>query len=134
MKRPPGITALALFFVFGTIMSGLTAVMLSFPGSVIEPLWRLNPRAREGFVGMGGWAVVLMLVVCVACATAAVGLWRCSRVGYWTALVVLAINLVGDTANAVVGDDWRTLIGLPIGGLMMAYLVRKRRVFGLGRD
>src|SRR3954451_1028184 len=115
MKRPPGITALALFFVFGNVMSGLTAVMLSFPGSVIEPLWRLNPRAREGFVGMGGWAVVLMLVVCVACATAAVGLWRCSRVGYWTALVVLAINLVGDTANAVVGHDWRTLIGLPIG-------------------
>src|SRR4051812_39233759 len=129
MKRPPGITALALFFVFGTIMSGLTPVMLSFPGSVIEPLWRLNPRAREGFVAMGGWAVVLMLAVCVACATAAVGLWRCSRVGYWTALVVLAINLVGDTANAFVAHDWRTLIGLPIGGLMMVYLVSKRRMF-----
>ena len=40
MKRPSGITALTLFFVvFGTVMSGLTAVMLSFPGSVIEPLW-----------------------------------------------------------------------------------------------
>jgi hypothetical protein len=39
MHRPPGITALALFFVFGTVMSGLTAVMLSFPRSVIEPLW-----------------------------------------------------------------------------------------------
>jgi hypothetical protein len=56
----PGITLLSLFFLFGTVMSGLAAVMPSFPGSVLEPLWRLNPHAREGFAAMGGWAVLLM--------------------------------------------------------------------------
>jgi hypothetical protein len=126
--RPAGITAMALFFVFGALMSGLAAVMLRFPGSVLEPLWRLNPRAQEGFASMGSWAV-LMALVCIACTTAALGLWRGTRWGYWTALAILSINLVGDTTNAFVARDWRTLIGLPIAGLMMAYLVSQRRGF-----
>ena len=128
-SRSPGITILALFFVFGAIMSGLAAVMLLFPGSLFEPLWRLNPRAREGFAALGLWAVLLMAVVCVACATAALGLRRRKRWGYWAALTILSINLAGDSANAVIAHDWRTLIGLPIGCALIVYLLTKRRAF-----
>jgi hypothetical protein len=128
-SRPPGITALCCFFLFGAVVSGLAAVMLLFSGSVLEPLWRLNPSAREGFAAMGLWAVLLMAVVCVACGAAALGLRRCKRWGYWTALGILTVNLVGDTTNAVITHDWRTLIGLPIGGAMIMYLLTKRSVF-----
>ena len=128
-SRSPGIGALSLFFVFGTIMSALTAMMLLFPGSPLEPLWRLNPRAREGFATLGLWAVLLMALVCVACTAAAIGLRRGNRWGYWTALAILSINLTGDIANAVIAHDWRTLIGLPIAGAMIAYLVTKRNLF-----
>lgn len=127
--RPLGIGALSLFFAFGVAMSGLAAFMLLFPGSVLEPLWRLNPRARDGFAAMGAWAVLLMGIVCVACATAALGLWRGTRWGYWTALAILSVNLAGDTLNVVIAHDWRTLIGLPIGGAMIAYLVSMRHWF-----
>jgi hypothetical protein len=34
--------------------------------------------------------------------------------------------LLGDALNALVRADWRTLIGLPIGGAMLAYLLSKR--------
>ena len=128
-SRSPGIVAIALFFLFGMIMSGLAAVMLLFPGSALEPLWRLNPRAHDGFAGMGSWAVLLMAAVSVACATAALGLQRCKRWGYWTALAILSINLAGDVTGAVVAHDWRTLIGLPIGGAIVVYLLRKRSSF-----
>jgi hypothetical protein len=127
--RPIGVTALSLFFIFGTIMSGLAAVMLLFPGSALETLWRLNPQPRDGFVAMGNWAVLLMTMVCAACATAAIGLWRCARWGYWTALVILCVNLSGDTLNMLIAHDWRTLIGLPVGGMMIAYLWSQRRIF-----
>jgi hypothetical protein len=129
-SRLPGITVLCVFFLLGTIMSGLTAVMLLFPGSVLEPLWRLNPRAREVFGTMGLGAVLLMALVCVACGTAAQGLLRRKRWGYWTALAILTINLAGDVVSAVIAHDWRTLIGLPIGGAMVLYLVKKRSAFG----
>jgi hypothetical protein len=129
-NRPRVVTALSLFFVFGTLMSGLAGMMLMFPGGVLEPLWRLNTRSHQGLAAMGAWAVILMAMVCGACATAALGLLKCARWGYLTALVILSINLVGDTLNAWIAHDWRTLIGLPIGGAMIAYLVMKRSVFG----
>ena len=128
-SRSLGIVVLALFFLFGTIMSGLAAVMLLFPGSALQPLWRLNPRAREGLAAMGLWAVLLMAAVCEACATAALGLQRCKRWGYWIALAILSINLAGDVTNAVVAPDWRTLIGPPIGGAMVVYLLTKWSAF-----
>ena len=112
-------------------MSGLTALMLLFPGRALDSLWRLNPRAHLGFAAMGNTAFLLMAAVCAACATAAVGLWRCARWGYWTALTVLSINLVGDVTNFVVAHNWRTLVGLPIGGAMIVYLVRNRTAFVL---
>jgi hypothetical protein len=128
-SRSPGVDALAIFFVFGTTMSGLAAVMLLFPGSLLDTLWKLNPRAHEGFAAMGVWAVLLMTVVCMACATAALGLHRRKLWGYWTALAILGIELAGDVTNAVVAHDWRTLIGLPIGGAMIVYLLMRRSAF-----
>ena len=130
--RPKAVTAISLFFVFGTLMSGLAAVMLLFPGGIFDPMWRLNPHAHQGFAAMGGWAVLLMLVVCVACFTAAVGLWLCRRWGLLTALTILIVNLVGDTANALLAHDWPTLVGLPIAGLMIVYLFRARSLFAPG--
>ena len=127
--RSAGVTALSLFFVFGALMASLTALMLLFPGSFLEPLWRLNPRAHEGFAAMGVWAVLVMAVVASACATAAIGLWRSARWGYITAVAVLSINLLGDTMNAFIAHDWRTLIGLPIGGAMIIYLLSRRTAF-----
>jgi len=41
---------------------------------------------------MGNSAVLLMGLVCAACVTVAIGLWRGARWGYWTALAILSIN------------------------------------------
>jgi hypothetical protein len=57
---------------------------------------------------------------------AAVGLWTHRRWGYRVGIAVLSVNLLGDLLNAVVRGDWRTLIGLPIGGAMLAYLLSRR--------
>jgi hypothetical protein len=127
--RPVGITLISLFFGFGILASGLAAVMLIKPGTPMDVLWRLNPHAHEGFFAMGRWSVVLMSTVCLACAFAAWELWHCRRWGYWMATGILSINLIGDTTNAFLLRDWRTLAGLPIAFLMIAYLMKKRAVF-----
>jgi hypothetical protein len=43
--RPRGITALAIFFGMGACISSTACVSLLLPGSPLEPMWRLNPRA-----------------------------------------------------------------------------------------
>lgn len=87
-------------------------------------MWRVNPDGHEAFLKMGGYAYLLMIVVGTACAAAAVGLWKRREWGRRLAIGILLINLMGDTAGAVIRHDYRTLIGLPIGGAMIAYLLR----------
>jgi hypothetical protein len=124
---PAGVIALSCFFTFGAAVSGLTCLALLLPpDSGLELIWRLNPQAHEAFLRMGGWAVGLMAVVGLACALAARGLWLRTRWGYRLALGVLTVNLIGDTANACLRGDLRTLIGLPIGGALIAYLLSRR--------
>jgi hypothetical protein len=124
--RPLGVTALSLFFAPGALISGASALALAFPGSWLEPMWRLNPEARTAFGHLGPWAVLLMLGVMAACAGAAGGLWTGRRWGHRLAVGLLVGNLVGDLVNAFVRGDRRTLIGLPIGGVLLAYLLSRR--------
>ena len=126
-RIPLGIKLLSAFFAFGAAMCVLTIVMLLFPGGALEPIWRLNPEAHATFQSIGKLSILLMLIVGVGCGAAAFGLAKRTRWGTPLALSILSINLVGDLLNAFVRHDPRTLIGLPIGGAMIAYLVIARR-------
>jgi hypothetical protein len=124
--RPWGVSALGVFFGAGAMIAGASALALAFPGSWLDPMWRLNPEARAGLAKLGSGAAVLMLIVAVACTAAAAGLWTGRRWGHRLAIGVLGCNLVGDLLNAVLRGDFRALIGLPIGGAMIAYLLSRR--------
>ena len=120
--RPGGISALSGFFVLGTAMSLIAGVALSFPGGFLEPMWRLNPRARDGLSRLGPWAVVLMFSVSAACVFSAVGLWRGLAWGRRLATAVLVVNLLGDAVSSFSGAEPRAVIGVPIGAALVAYL------------
>jgi len=126
------VTALSIFFLTGAIITFTSDVSLLWPLGPLEPMWRINPRAREGFANMGPWALLLLAIVCMACASSALGLWRARRWGHRLAIIVLGINLVGDATNALFGHDPRAAIGVPIAGALIAYLLseRVRRFFG----
>lgn len=125
-KRPIGITALSIFFLFGAAMSFIAFISLLFPGSLLGSMWRVNPRAREGFAGIGAWAVLLMCAVSVACVLASLGLWRGVRWGYWVAMSLLCINLLGDIANVLLGTEPRAAVGIPIVLAILAFMMSRR--------
>ena len=68
-----------------------------------------------------------MAVVGVACGLSAIGLAKNAEWGPRFAIAVLSLNLIGDSLNALLRHDARTLIGLPIGGLMILYLMKRGR-------
>jgi hypothetical protein len=49
------------------------------------------------------------------------------RLGIRLALVILSLNIIGDLFNALMRHDFRSLVGLPIGGAMILYLVRHQK-------
>jgi len=129
--RPAGVTALGVFFLVGAVIAAVSCLSLSFPGGPLEPMWRLNPRARVAFSGLGLWAVALLAVVSAACATAGVGLFLGRRWGHRLALGLLVFNLLGDVLNTVLGTEPRAIVGVPIAGALVVYLwtARVRRYF-----
>jgi hypothetical protein len=72
-----------------------------------------------------------MSVVGMACLCAAIGLARSAEWGRRLAIGILSVNLAGDSIAAWLRHDPQTLIGLPIGGAMILYLLRVKT--GVGR-
>ena len=105
-------------------MCVLTIVLLVYPGTGLDSVWRLNPDAHSAFQSFGNWAVLFMAAVGTSCAIAAIGLWRGLRWGVQIAVMILSLNVVGDLVNAFVRHDYRSLTGLPIGAAMILYLIR----------
>lgn len=118
---------LALFFAFGATMCTLSIGLLLFPGTTLDSLWRLNPDAHLAFQSFGKWSLLLMAIVGTGCAFAAIGLWKSALWGIRLALIILSLNIVGDLFNALVRHDYRALIGLPIGGAMIFYLIQTKK-------
>jgi hypothetical protein len=126
VARPRGVSALAIFFGVGALISFASGVSLLFPGSPLEPMWKLNPRAREAFDRMDPGGVLLLAAVCVACASAALGLWSGRLWGYRLAVVLLTVNLLGDLANVLLGVEPRALVGVPIVAALLFFLASAR--------
>ncbi len=127
-RRPVGIILLVIFFAACALICSIIILALAFPGSFLESIWQLKPEARIKFLEIGrGASIALMALVGVACGSAAIGLARNADWGRRLAIAVLVANLIGDSLNALLRHDPKTLIGLPIGGLMIWYLCKVRR-------
>ena len=119
-------TALAVFMAAGAAIAAISGVSLLDPGGFLEPIWRLNPRARVGLAGIGAWGIGLMAVVAAACAAAAIGVWRGRRWGHVLAVGGIGANLIGDAVNVALGTEPRAVFGIPIAAAILAYLLTPR--------
>jgi hypothetical protein len=119
---------LTIFFAAGALICLGVILALAFPESFLESIWRLKPEARLQFLQIGrGASLALMTLVGLACGLTAIGLARSTEWGRRLGIGILCVNLIGDFLNAWLRHDPKTLIGLPIGGLMIWYLLRIRR-------
>lgn len=89
-------------------------------------MWRLNPRAHEGFAHMGAWALPLLGTVCLGCTAAAYGFFAGRRWGYWLGIVGLLVNGTADAVNAALGIEPRAVLGVPVVAFILWYLSRPR--------
>ena len=123
---PTGFRVIALLFMLGVLASLFAAVTLLFPGTGLDAAWSVNPAGHAGLLRLGSWAVLLMLGVSLACATAAYGLFTGRAWGRAFATFALGVNLCGDVLSAVVRHEPATLIGVPIALALITYLWKAR--------
>jgi len=119
---PTGFRVIALLFMFGVLASLFAAITLLFPGTALDAAWSVNLAGHTGLLRLGAWAVLLMLGVSAACATAAYGLFTGRPWGRAFATGALGVNLCGDVVSAVVRHEPATLIGVPVALGLIVYL------------
>jgi hypothetical protein len=96
---PRGVTALGVFLIFGTTMALLAAATLLFPGTPLDRVWKLNPRAHQELAPFGKIVGFGFALLAVALALAAVG-WFHRRVWGWRLAVALtAAQVLGNLVN-----------------------------------
>ena len=132
MTRPAGVIALAFFFALSTLISFTAALALLVPDTALDRVWSLNPVAHEAFLDSGPWGTALLFAVSAACALAAAGLWLGRTWGRRLAIGVMVVNMVGAFGNVFFRGDARSLVGLPIAGVLTAYLMSERARRGEG--
>lgn len=126
MKRPAGVTALSFFFALSTLISFTAALALLVSDTALDKVWSLNPDAHDALLEAGGWGIALLFMVAAGCALAAAGLWRRQRWGRRLAIGVMVVNMLGAFGNVFFRGDGRSLVGLPIAGMLTAYLMSDR--------
>ncbi len=119
-------TAVGGFLFFGATMALLAGFTLLWPGTLLDQAWRLNPDAHRQLVQFAKPAGTLFLGLSAALVTAGLG-WFKRRYWAWQlAVVIIAIQVVGDLTNAILGHFVKGGIGAIIAGALLFYLWRRR--------
>jgi hypothetical protein len=125
-QRPAGFLLIGAFFVFGAIMATYAGVTLLWPGTYLDRIWQLNPNAHIQLQAMGRLAGIPFLILVIALLLAAIGWFRRRYWGWLLGVAIVAMNLLGDIGNLLMGERLKAMVGLIIAGLLLYYLTRPR--------
>jgi uncharacterized membrane protein YccC len=115
---------MAVFLVFGATMATIAGITLLFPGSFLDPIWRLNPEAGEQLHQLGRGIGIAFLGLGAAMVAAAIG-WVKRRFWGWAlAVIIIASQVLGDLVNALRGEFLKGAVGVVIAAALLAYLIR----------
>jgi hypothetical protein len=115
--------AIGTFFYFAMTMALYAAITLLHPGTVLDRLWFLNPRAHRDLLMFRNPAGVLFLIVAALAATAGLGWFRRRLWGWRLAVLGISAQLLGNVFNLIRGDLLRGGTGLLIAAALLICLL-----------
>lgn len=124
-QRPGSVVVVAFSLLAATFIALATGISLVRPGTALDRLWQLNPRAHAAFAPLGRLAgALLLLLACITAATG-IGLLR-RRDGRGFAIAIFAANGLGDLTSLLFRDRMKGAAGVFIAGVFLFLLLRPR--------
>jgi hypothetical protein len=124
--KPLAFTAIGVFLFFGATMASLAAATLLLPGTPLDRVWTLNPRAHQQLAPLGRKVGILFLLLAAALVISGVGWFRRRPWGWRLAIVIIGTQVLGDLINLMRGDWLRGGTGAVIAGALLLYLLSAR--------
>lgn len=133
-QLPWGFKIVGGFPFFGFVMASLAGTTLLWPGTPLDRMWALNPRAYNQLAPHGRVVGLLFLLLGAALFVAGTGWFRRRRWGWRLAVAIITTQVLGDLVNAFRGDFVRGVFGFIVAGALLVYLLRQdvRSAFGSG--
>ncbi len=119
-------TAVGTFLVFGAFMAFLAGVTLAKPGTFLDRIWMLNPRAYSRMAPSGGALGVSFTLLAGVLSAAEIGWFKYRHWGWRLAVAVIATQIFGDFVNVFFGQVIKGAIGVSIAGALLFYLLRPK--------
>jgi hypothetical protein len=116
-------TAIGGFLVFGAVMACFAGTTLLNPGTPLDHLWVLNPRAYRDLAPFGNLVGIPFLLLAVALGLAAWGWFKRRIWGWRLAVAILAIQVLGDLVNVFLGRVLQGATGVAIAGALLFYIL-----------
>lgn len=125
-QRPGSVVVVAFSLLAATFIALATGISLVHPGTALDRLWQLNPRAHAAFAPLGRLAgALLLLLACITAATS-IGLLRRRRWAWLFAIAIFAANGLGDLTSLLFRDRMKGAAGVFIAGVFLFLLLRPR--------
>jgi hypothetical protein len=118
-------TAVGIFLLFGAVMALTAGIALVWPGTILDRMWVLNPRAYQQLAPFGKTLGIpfLLLSVALGCSASA-GWFNRRRWGCRLAVCIIATQVLGDLANVLMGRVIEGGVGIALAGALLLYLLR----------
>jgi len=121
---PRGMTAVGIFLLFGALMALIAGIALVWPGTILDRMWILNPRAYQQLAPFGKTLGIPFLLLSVALGSATVGWFNRRRWGWRLAVFIIATQVLGDLVNVLMGRVIEGGVGIAVAGALLLYLLR----------
>jgi hypothetical protein len=117
-------TAMGSFLFFGAAMAFCAGATLVWPGTPLDRIWELNPRAYRQLGPLGRMVGIPFLFLGYALTVAGVYWFKRKPLGWRLAVAIMAVQVAGDLGNAIRGRIFEGLIGATIAGALLFHLLR----------
>ncbi|SRR6266851_6620872 len=113
---------IGIFFFVAVFFALYAGVTVSWPGTVLDWLWALNPHGHAGLLALGRFMGVPFFLLAVALIIIGVGWLRRRKWAWYSAIIGIPLNMMADIGRGVTGEWQAGVIGILAGGLALALI------------